>query len=281
MQSLCQCNGTPAQLYFWLSPVLSRNHFTAPPPRMRSTREGAESSCCNTPSRLFTPALSRLLTKHWNNTHKLMGCIASCQGGSTALLNVGGERKPSLGCPAAPGSAPARWSWHRGLQLCHLCVPTLVLLWEQLSTCSKLRHHHPASPNPSGGLLPLVNAFLPPFHFGSPVSGDDRRQNGVQANDVLLFSCGFLECGWKQPKLQVYRAATRLPKHQRYGNLGTFHQQYFLHWQSLNTTCNEKATGLRAGLKLVSVITFLFIWGYFCYLGKKKRNKKPKHLTLN
>lgn len=113
----CQCNGTPAQLYFWLSPALSRNHFTAAPPLMRSTREGAESSCCNTTSRLFTPALSRHLTKQRNNAHDLRECTASSQPGSTALLPVGVLQRWDLGCAAAPGSAPARWSWHRGLQL--------------------------------------------------------------------------------------------------------------------------------------------------------------------
>lgn len=82
----------------------------------------------------------------------------------------------------------------------------------------------PALSKPLWGLLPLVNAFLPPFHLGTPVSGNDRRQNGVQANDVVLFSCGFLECGWKKtqtPALQSCYQASQAPALWKSGNFSS------------------------------------------------------------
>lgn len=156
----CQCNGTPAQLYFWLSPALSRNHFTAAAPLMRSTREGAESSCCNTPSRIFTPALSRHLTKQRNNAHDLRECTASSQPGSTALLPVGGvaEMGSGLRCRSWLSSCTLELApWPPAPDTC--ACQRLRCFWEQLNTCSVLRHHHPPSQNPAGGPLELLKVF--------------------------------------------------------------------------------------------------------------------------
>lgn len=260
----CQCNGTPAQLCFWLSPELSRNHFTAPPPQMRSTREGAESSWCNTPSWLFTPALNTLLTKQWNDTHNLRERIASLEGGSRALLHVGGVAEIQSGLPCSSWLCSctlelALWAPAPDTCACqHLCCS-----WEQLNTCSVLRHHHPPSQTPPGGLLELLKVFLPPFHFVSPVSGNDRVES-----ELLMFcfsAVAFLNVTGDNPNSR----STELPRERLCGNVGTFHQELFLHWQSLPAIRNNRSESWA----ILDVCYHLPIYLDLFFLSGKKKPK--------
>lgn len=68
----CQCNGTPVQLQFWLSPVLSRNHFAAPP-LIRARGVGAEPFCRST-LLLYCPCTAADWEKRQNSTQNLREC---------------------------------------------------------------------------------------------------------------------------------------------------------------------------------------------------------------
>lgn len=135
---------------------------------------------------------------HWADFWQSGGTTLRTRGSaSTALLHAGRAAEIHSGLPCSSwlcSCTPQLAPWAPAPDTCacqHLCC-----FWEQLNTCSLLRHRHPPSQNPSAGLLELLKVFLPPFHFVPPVSGNDRRQNRVWAFYVLLFSCGFLECGW-------------------------------------------------------------------------------------
>ena len=125
----CQRNRTLVQLCIWLR--LSRNHFTPPPPLIRSKREGGR-----------TLLLQQLYPFF---THR----------GTANLLHAGGCCGDLLRAALQfPGSAGARWSWHRSSPATDTCACShLCLFSQQFNTCSLLRHHHSPFQKPSRGHL--------------------------------------------------------------------------------------------------------------------------------
>lgn len=125
----CQCNGTPVQLYFWLSPVLSRNHFTAPPPLIRRTSEGGR-ILLQHPIPFLHLHWSWLLKKQWNSTQKLQGVHYRCTPRDCESPSYGGVlQRSSLCCTSTP------WLCSCTLKLAprfssywHLCMLTLVFV---------------------------------------------------------------------------------------------------------------------------------------------------------
>lgn len=142
----CQCNRTPAQLHFWLSPMLSRNHGTAPPPLIRSTSEGAESSCSITLPFSYTCTEANFWKAMKRHTHR----------SGTIILPIswGCCRNPPCAALQLPGFARALWSWHLGSPAPDTCACLhLCLLSKQFDTCSMLRHCCLPFQNPSRGHL--------------------------------------------------------------------------------------------------------------------------------
>lgn len=129
----------------------------------------------------------------------------SSQRGSTALLHVGGVAEIPSGLPCSSWLCSCTLRLAPRAPAPDTCeCQRLCCLWEQLSTCSVLRHHHPPSQTPLQGCstwerLFLGKAFLPSFHFMPHVSGNGRRQNGVCAFGVLLFSVALLNVAGDNP----------------------------------------------------------------------------------
>lgn len=151
----------------------------------------------------------------------------------------------------------------------HLCVPTLVLLLGAAQHLQRAQTPPPALSNPPGGLLELLKVFLPPFHFVSPVSGNDRVES-----ELLMFcfsAVAFLNVTGDNPNSR----STELPQQQLCGNVGTFHQELFLHWQSLPAIRNKRSESWA----ILDVCYHLPIYLDLFFLSGKK---KPKNkLTLN
>lgn len=156
----------------------------------------------------------------------------------------------------------------------HLCVPTLVLLLGAAQHLQRAQTSPPALSKPLWGAARAVKGFSSSLPLC--VHPWVAMTEGRVESEPLMFcfsAVAFLNVAGNNPN----SSSTELPQQQHLcGNVGTVHQQLFLHQQSLNTTCNEKATGLKVGFRLMSVITFLFIWRHFCYLGKKETQTHPE-----
>lgn len=143
---------------------------------------------------------------------RLEGCIASSQRGITALFHAGGAAgiQPGLPCSCWLCSCTLELApWAPAPDTC--ACQRLCCCWEQLSTCSKPRHHPPPSQNPSGGAAPAVKGFSSSFPLCVP--HEWQWQGGrVEFEPLMLcFSAvAFLNVAGKNPNsaLQSFPSST-------------------------------------------------------------------------